>query len=166
MEHGGDDLALTLLPLDKRLFSYEKIMEEEIILAVPSFMPVFPTETLAGRRYPAVDAAVLNGQSLIMLTDGQFMQKQLENLRMDYGLSFSTAAVVKSLEAQIEMVKAGVGIALMPSGIERFCQDDSVTFYSFTDDLPKREVVVMWRKSQKLSKAAEKLKHVIHDISW
>ena len=73
---------------------------------------------------------------------------------------------MKSLEAQIEFVKAGVGMALMPSGIERFCKDSEVTFYSFTTPFPKREVVVMWRKNQKLSKSTEELKNMIHSIQW
>ena len=166
MEHGEYDLALTLLPIDKRLFNYEKVMEEELILAVPSSYPAFPTKEVVDRKHPAVDATVLNGKSLVMLTDTQFMQKQLENLILDNKLSVFVAAIVKSLEAQIEMVKAGVGMALMPSGIERFCKQGDVVFYSFTAPLPKREVVVMWRKDQKLSKTAGELKAVIHSIQW
>ncbi|MBR6095595.1 MAG: LysR family transcriptional regulator [Oscillospiraceae bacterium] len=166
MAHGEYDLALTLLPIDPRLFRYEKVVEEELILAVPSAYPQFPSAPVAGRKYPAVDAKVLDGQSLVMLTDAQFMQKQLEHLLLDYRLRVSVAAVVKSLEAQIEMVKAGMGMALMPGGIERFCRDDSVTFYSFRDRLPKRELVVMWRKDRPLSQVAEELKQVIHSIPW
>ncbi len=166
MEHGEYDLALTLLPIDRRLFRYEKVVEEELILAVPASFPPLSAVPLPSRRFPAVDATVLDGQSLVMLTDAQFMQKQLENLRIDYQLSLRPAAIVKSLEAQIEFVKAGVGMALMPSGIERFCKDDTVRFYSFTEDLPKREVVVMWKKDRKLSGAAEELKEVIHSIQW
>lgn len=166
MEHGEYDLALTLLPIDKRLFNYEKVVEEELILAVPRSYPALPTTKVADRKHPAVDAAVLNGASMVMLTDAQFMQKQLENIVLDHKLSIHPAAIVKSLEAQIEMVKAGVGMALMPSGIERFCKPGDVVFYSFTAPLPKREVVVMWRKDQKLSKTTEELKNVIHSIKW
>ena len=166
MEHGEYDLALTLLPIDKRLFNYEKVVEEELILAVPPSYPSFQTTKVQDRKHPAVDAVVLDGKRLVMLTYAQFMQKQLENLLIDNHLKDSVAAVVKSLEAQIEFVKAGVGMALMPSGIERFCKDSDVTFYSFTAPLPKREVVVMWRKDQKLSKTTEELKTVIHSIQW
>lgn len=166
MEHGEYDLALTLLPIDKRLFNYEPIVEEELILAVPASHAPIPTTQVPGRKHPAVEAKVLNGASMVMLTESQFMQKQLENLLLEKHLKVFTAATVKSLEAQIEFVKAGVGMALMPSRIERFCNDSSVTFYSFTDPLPKREVVVMWRKDQKLSKTAEELKEVIHSIQW
>lgn len=166
MEHGEYDLALTLLPIDDRLFRWEKVVEEELILAVPSSYPAFPITEAKSRKHPAVDASVLNGTSMVMLTDAQFMQKQLENLLLDQHLKVFTAAIVKSLEAQIEFVKASVGMALMPSGIERFCKPDEVTFYSFTDPLPKREVVVMWRKDQKLSKTAEELKQTICSIDW
>lgn len=166
MERGEYDLALTLLPIDQRLFCYEKLVEEELILAVPSAYPLLPAVQRADRRFPAVEARALEGQSMVMLTESQFMQKQLERLRLDYRLTFRPAAVVKSLEAQIEMVKAGVGMALMPSGVERFCRDDSVTCYSFTDPLPKREVVVMWRRDRRLSGVVEELKDVIHAIPW
>ena len=166
MEHGEYDLALTLLPIDKRLFNYEPVVEEELILAVSGSHSPIPATMVDGRKHPAVDASILNGKSMVMLTEPQFMQKQLENLIIDSKLKVSTAAVVKSLEAQIEFVKAGVGMALMPSGIERFCKPGDVVFYSFTDPLPKREVVVMWRKEQKLSKTAEELKEVIHSIQW
>ena len=166
MERGEYDLALTLLPVDKRVFSYEKVVEEELVLAVPAAWPQFPAVQMDGRKYPAVDARVLDGQAMVMLTDTQFMQKQLEDLLLEYKVTVSVAVVVKSLEAQIEMVKAGVGMALMPSGIERFCRDDSVSFYSFQDALPKREVVVMWRKDGKRSRVAEELKDLICNIPW
>lgn len=127
MEHGEYDLALTLLPIDKRLFNYEKVVEEELILAVPPSYPSFQTTKVQDRKHPSVDAVVLDGKRLVMLTYAQFLQKQLENLLIDNHLKVSVAAVVKSLEAQIEFVKAGVGMALMPSGIERFCKDSDVT---------------------------------------
>jgi len=166
MEHGEYDLALTLMPIDKRVFDYEPVVEEELILAAPSSYSPFTTTDIPDRKHPAVDATILNGKNMVMLTDAQFMQKQLENIVLDHKLTIHPAAIVKSLEAQIEFVKAGIGMALMPSGIERFCKDSEVTFYSFTASLPKREVVVMWRKDQKLSKTTEELKTVIHSIQW
>lgn len=166
MEHGEYDLALTLLPIDGRVFNWEKVVEEELILAVPASTTQFITSQVQGKKYPAVGVTVLNDQRLVMLTDTQYMQKQLQDILIEKRIRIKTAAIVKSLEAQIEFVKAGVGMALVPSGIERFCNDDSVTFYSFIDPLPKRQVVIMWLKDRKLSKVAEELKDVIHSIEW
>ncbi len=166
MEHGEYDLCLTLLPLDRRIFEWEKVAEEELILAVPASMPPFPAEHVPGKKYPAVSADVLNGRELVMLTEAQYMQKLLLDLAVDCHLTLQTAAVVKSLGAQIAMVRAGVGMALMPSGIERFCNPGEVTFYSFTQALPKRELVVMWRRDRQLSQAARELKEVIRNVAW
>ena len=94
------------------------------------------------------------------------MQKQLRELLFSKKISVGTAAVVKSLEAQIEMVRAGVGMALMPSGIERFCHDGSVRFYSFSEELPKREVAVIWRRDHKLPSVAEELKNILRSVKW
>ena len=166
MEHGEYDLALTLLPIDERIFVWEKVMEEELVLAVPSSYSPLPATHLPDRKFPAIQMEELNRKPLVMLTETQYMQKQLNNFVIDYKIKPTTAAIVKSLEAQIEFVKAGVGMALVPSGIERFCIDSSVAFYSFIPELPKREVVVMWRKDRKLSKVAEELVSVIHSIEW
>jgi len=166
MEHGEYDLALTLLPIDGRLFTWEKVMEEELVLAVPHSCSPIPATHLPDRKFPAIKIEELNKKPLVMLTETQYMQKQLYNLVIDYKIKPITAATVKSLEAQIEFVKAGVGMALVPSGIERFCKPEEVTFYSFIPTLPKREVVVMWRKDRKLSKVAEEFVSVIHSIEW
>ena len=166
MEHGEFDLALTLMPLDKRVFNYEKVMEEELVLAVPGAFPELFATVIPGRKFETIDVKELNGRSLVMLTDTQFMQKQLKDLILGHKITVYPAAIVKSLEAQIEFVKAGVGMALVPSGIERFCKPEEVKFYSFSQPLPKREVVVMWRKDRILSTVAKELVSVIHSIEW
>lgn len=166
IEHGEYDLALTLLPVDLQEFQYKKVAEEELILAVPCSFEAFPARMIDGRRFPAVDPKVLQGKPVVMLTDTQYMQRQLDRLIRDNQLQVQTAAVVKSLEAQIEMVKVGVGLALMPCGIEHFCRESEVTFYSLAQVLPKREVVAMWRREQPLSKAAESFLSVLQTIAW
>lgn len=39
VEHGAYDLCLTVLPINERIFDYEKVSEEELILAVPATYP-------------------------------------------------------------------------------------------------------------------------------
>jgi DNA-binding transcriptional LysR family regulator len=150
-----------MLPLDKRIFTYEKLAEEELILAVPASYKPFQTQSMTGLKYPAINVKDINEHSFVMLTDSQFMQKQLQNLIIDYKLTLRTASVVKSLGSQIAMVRAGVGMALVPSGIERFCSTGEVSFYSFAECLPKRVTVVMWRKGRQLSTIENELKTLI-----
>ena len=133
---------------------------EVLVLAVPAQEKPLPAAEMDNRKFPAIDASALQHQRFVMLTDAQYMQRQLMNLVTENKLAVHTAAIVKSLEAQIEMVKAGIGMSLVPSGIERFCnkgREKEVTFYSFRQELPKREVVVMWRKDRTLSKVTEEM---------
>lgn len=165
-ERGQFDLCLTMLPVDERLFQYEKIAEEELIIAVPSGYENIPSVKMKERKYDAINALDLNNKPFVMITKEQFMQRTLNNLALDYNLDLKKAAVVKSLEAQIAMVRAGIGMALLPSGIERFCSDGDVKFYSLQQTLPKREVVVIWRKNVQLSKRSNELIRIMQEILW
>ncbi|MBR4458435.1 MAG: LysR family transcriptional regulator [Clostridia bacterium] len=166
MERGEYDLCLTLLPVDSNIFNWEPIMQEELILVVPGEHPPFPAVELPDRRWPAIDAQLLDGERMVMLTEHQFMQQQLMNTVRTYRIQVRPAVIVKSLQAQIEMVRQGVGAALMPSGIERFCTPSEVTLYSFVQPLPRRTVAVMWRKDSRLSKAMLELKDLMKSMPW
>ena len=166
MEQGEFDLAVTLLPVDEKRFCHEDLVEEEIVLAVPAAWDRLPAEECSGRRYPAVNTAVLREHPLVMLTETQYMQKQLDDLLYDGSVQAAPAVVVKSLQAQIEMVMSGVGMAVVPSGVGRFCRDGSVVFYSFSDQLLKRKPAVIWRKGVRLSETAKELISVIKTIQW
>lgn len=165
-EKGAFDLCLTIPPIDERIFAYEKIMDEEMILAVPADHPEFPAAAVPGRKYPVIDIRKTDGGSFVMLTELQVMQQMLNDLCDEYHLHLNKAAVVKSLEAQINMVRRGVGMAVVPSGIERFCDRHEVRFYSFLQELPRREVVVMWRKDRSQPKVVTDLISVMTQIEW
>lgn len=165
-EHGDFDFCVTMLPVDERIFTYDTIMEEELVLAVPTSANLLRTTSLPDRKYPAIDADQLNGLSFVMITESQVMQKALNSLCLDHKLNIHTAVVVKSLEAQIAMVRAGIGVAFVPTGIEQFCNNNDVRFYSFTQQLPKRKVVAIWRKDHYLPKAARDLIDGIKKINW
>ena len=165
-ERGQFDLCLTIMPVNEQAFRFERIAEEELILAVPSSMAKFEAKVHEGRKYPAIDASEINNKPFVMITDKQWMQLVLNNLEQEYALSLKKAIVVKSLEAQIEMVRAGVGMALFPSGIERFCMPGEVEFYSFVQGLPKREVVLIQRRDHLNTNVVNELISIIKGIKW
>ena len=166
MGKGAFDLCLTMLPVDEKLFAYEKIMEEEMILAVPAEYPGFNAYAVSNRRYPAIDVSAIDGENFVMITEAQVMQQILNNLCDEYHLNLKKAAVVKALEAQINMVRRGIGMAVVPTGIERFCNPGEVRFYSFKQELPRREVAVMWRKDRKPPKTVTDLIAIMKQINW
>jgi DNA-binding transcriptional LysR family regulator len=154
LSKGEFDLCLMVMPVDTCVFDYERVAQEELLLAVPADAPKFEAVAMQGRKYDAIDIRCIDRCEFVTITETQVMQCLFDNLCIEYGLHTTRAAVVKSLEAQIAMVRAGVGMAVVPSGIERFCSGDEVRFYSFVQDLPCREVVAVWRKDRRLSAAA------------
>lgn len=166
MQKGAFDLCLTILPIDEKLYSYETVMEEELVLAVPADYPKFKGSVESNRKYPAINIRELDGGSFVMINDSQVMQQIMNGLIEDYQLNLKKAAVVIALEAQINMVRNGIGMAIVPTGIERFCNEGEVHFYSFVQELPRREVVAMWRKDRKQPCVVADLVSTIKQINW
>ena len=166
MEKGAFDLCLTMLPIDENFFNYEYVMEEEMILAVPTGFPEFKSSVMPNRKYPAIDISEIDGGSFVMITDSQVMQQTLNHFCDRYHLQLKKAVVVKAIESQINMVRRGIGMAVVPTGIEGFCEKNEVRFYSFVQDLPRRTVVAMWRKDRKQPQIVKDLVSVMKQIEW
>lgn len=164
-EHGEFDICLTNLPVDETQFCYDVVMEEEILLAVKKGSH-FDTrlQKAIGEKQMTVDAALLDGEAFVMLTEQQMMQKELINLCHRFKIQLKTAVVVKSLEAQIEMVSAGIGSAIVPMGIRKSSRmEKEITFYSFAQNMPKRTLAVVYQKEKYLTKPMRDLIEIIKD---
>ena len=171
-ERGEFDVCVATLPINERIYNYDVIMEEEVFVAVPrgseldrklEQAAIFMKE----RKHRAVDVQLLNGESFVMITDVQIMQKKLRDLCMDYNLDLQVAAIVKSLEAQNAMVREGVGAALVPTGVEKFeDKDGEVRYYSFIQEIPRRTVVAMYHREKILSKVVKDFITIMQNISW
>ena len=155
-EHGEFDLAITTLPVDPVLFSYETVLLEENIVASRESLPAWSD---GGRRYPVIPAAVLNDLSFVMLNEEHLMQRELDELIRKYDLHLKKTVECTSLETLTAMVRAGMGAAFIPACLSN---DPSLHYYSILENVPRREIVVIYRKDQYLSKAVQDLKQIIH----
>lgn len=157
VSHAEFDLCVTVLPVDENLFSYIELREEKILLAVPKDSELdkkLLSAALPTDGYPVADLALADGSDFVMLTEGQFMQRFLQKLAEQKGLTFRPVVTVKSLEAQIMMVKEGLGAALVPSGIEALSGTDRIRLYRLSGEESSRTVAAVWRKGDELSEIA------------
>lgn len=160
-EHGEFDLVITTLPVDESLFSAEIVFMEENVVAVPKGVQL-PAAAVANRKFPAISVAALNGLSFAMLNEDHLMQRELEALIHAHGLRLNKTVECTSIEALVEMVREGIGAAFIPACLAK--SGRGMNFYSIQEAVPRREIVVMYRKEQYLSKAALDLKQLIHDV--
>lgn len=164
--NGECDLAISLLPVDSKKLEYETIAEEETLLAVPGSFETLPTVHMQNRKYPAVDVSLLDERRFVTLTNTQVMQKHFEDIVSECGISIHVATVVKSLVAQIAMVEAEVGMALVPSGIERFVKPGTVSFYSIAQDTPRRDIALIWDGAREMTEVLTNLKALVREMEW
>ena len=157
-EHGEFDLVITTLPVDEMLFNTELLFVEENIIATS--VPIISQVCLDG-KIPVIEAAALNGLSFAMLNEEHLMQKELEELIRTHNLKLHKEVECTSLETLVEMVKEGLGAAFIPACLAK---EPSLHYYSIKENVPKREIVLMYRKEQYLSKAVLDLKNIMHTV--
>jgi DNA-binding transcriptional LysR family regulator len=150
--NGEFDLCLTALPVNERLFSCEHIMDEKILLAVQKgsvYEQMIQMQSVPGKDL-SVDLTQLQNMDFIVLGKMQLMQNMLTNICEDYGLQINVVAECVNIETQLSLVREGVGVALIPSSMADYWSD-SVSFYSIKQSVPRRDIVVIYRKEQYMS---------------
>ena len=133
-------------------------------MAVPASYPELDAVEVSDRKYRAIDFASIDGKSFVLITETQFMQRIFNSLCLDYGVNVRTEVVVRNLETQIAMVKEGIGMACVSSEAQSLNPDSSIRFYSFTQSLPQRKVVAVWRKDVMLTSAVKDLIEIIKNF--
>ena len=169
-ERGMFDLCITVLPVNEHLFSYERVLKEEAVIAVPNDTELcrrlqaaaLPMEN---RKYPAVDVHMLDGAEFAFLRDGMPMQIILENVCRKYDLHLKKVVDCTSVEALEAMVSAGICSALLPSYLAGYKLHYSpVTCFSLHQEVSSREVVAIYRKGQHLSQPVQDLIEMLKSL--
>lgn len=170
-EHGEFDLCVTNLPVDDRIFHSENIICEEIVVAVQYASQLddylkAKSELLKDKSYPVIDINLLNNRQFVVLTENQFMQTLINNISYEYNLNFKTSVIVKSIEAQIEMVSKGLGAAFVPLGVRSIIEgNEKVSYYSVMQNLPQRMLGFIYVKGKYLSEPIKYIIEIIKGIS-
>lgn len=168
-EHGMFDLCVATLPVDESKFKYELMMQEEVILSVPKqagINALLKKEQKydARHEFPVVDIRSIKDAAYVSLTETQPTQILMNSFCKEYGFTVRTAVSCMSIETQFSMVKAGIGVALIPSSIAKYVDADTVDFYSIVQQTPDRKMAVIYRKDQYLSEAALALKEIMTSV--
>lgn len=159
-EHGEFDLCLTTLPMEDKLYVSETVQVEENVLAFPVNVEL-PSEHMENRRFPAISAKELNNMAFVMLNEEHPMQKELDALAADFGLTLRKKVECTSLQALLEMVRVGLGAALIPACLAR--NDPRLRFYSVREGIHQREIYLIYRRDQYFSEPMKDLTEIIRE---
>ena len=144
---GQTDLSLLSLPLGDPSLTWEPLIEEEIILAVP------PRHRLAGRK-GGVEVAELSGEPFIVLKKGQGFRKIALDLCLEAGIEPRIVFESGNIETVQSLVAAGMGIAFVPQMVARTPGTPLSPVYLRLASAPTRTLVIASRSGRYRSKAA------------
>ena len=142
-ERGDIDFAIVPAPYDKNVFDAKEILKEKLFIAVPQKM-LSELNVTDG----SIKVRDLDGLPFIVGKSSQAVQSRLDEIIKKHGIFIVPQVMVKRLEMQREMVKNGIGIALLP---KKATEEDGIVYLSLQDEKIEREIVAIYRKDGELS---------------
>lgn len=152
IEENKLDFAIVSLPLKDAGFTSEQLFTEELLLAVPAQNP------LSQKAKIRMDD--LHSESFILLHEGHCLGDQILDFCNRHDFSPRIALRSGQLATVQSLIKAGVGISLVP---RMAANEDAkrVSYRSLEKPQPFRAIVVVMREKRFLKSAAQEfLKHL------
>jgi LysR family transcriptional regulator, hydrogen peroxide-inducible genes activator len=146
--NGQTDISLLSLPLRDDSLMYETLLEEEIVISVPTKHPL-------ARRTKPIELEELAQERFIALKKGQGFQRLTLELCQQAGFTPNIVFESSNMETVQSLVSAGMGIAFVPYMISRRVWGEHAAVNLLLKDRPTRKLVIAYRKGRYLSKAAE-----------
>ncbi|MFI5645339.1 LysR family transcriptional regulator [Kitasatospora sp. NPDC051705] len=142
------DFALASQPLAGPDLCAVELLREEVLLAVP------PGHRLAGRE--SVTVAELADEDFVSTRAGHWQRALLERLFAREGLTPQVVCEGDEAAATSELVRAGLGVGLMPEVARRALGEDGPVVWLRLDAAHcHRTLTLVWRREAYLSPAAQ-----------
>lgn len=140
------DFALASHPIQDQRLEVRELFAEELLLALP------PGHRLTRQRSVAVED--LEGERLIVMKEGHCLGDQVlrfcEARELRTTISFRSA----QLETVQSLVRAGLGVSLVPLMATRSNRGDLPEYRSLQAPRPNRKIVTVWPKQRPPGRAA------------
>ena len=153
---GDVDFAISLLPVDEKLFAWQELFTEELLLALPPAHPLCAKYHLSEKNtpLPAISLQELQDTPFILIQKEQKLHDTLLALCQKAGFLPQIQLETRSMEAAQAMAGAGLGATLLPDTLIRCHHATPSPCYAALASHPQRRVVIIWRKKGCLSRAA------------
>ena len=147
------DFALASQPIQDQRLEVRELFTEELLLALP------PGHPLTRKR--SVSAADLDEERLIVMKEGHCLGDQVLRFcdRRDARphISFRSA----QLETVQSLVRAGLGLSLIPAMAAQSERDDLPEYRSLAAPRPNRKIVAVWPSQRPPGRAANEFLRLI-----
>jgi LysR family transcriptional regulator, hydrogen peroxide-inducible genes activator len=140
------DFAVVSRPLHEPRVAERELFDEELLLAVA------PGHRLAAKR--VVAPRDLDGEKLIVMKESHCLGDQVLNFCERRGTHPQVSIRSAQMQTVQALVRAGVGLSLIPRMAVMERRVDAPVYRSFTAPVPRRSIVAAWPEQRPLSRAA------------
>lgn len=153
LENSEMDFIVGLTHSDTFKYCSEPLYDEKIVLAVtPDFSP-------ANKSVEEVDLADFADAPFVMMEEGQFLYNVTHDLCKKSGFVPKTVVECYNLETAMHMVKAGVGIAIIPDLMSTLV--GGLNYYNIKGLTPQSQISVVYSRDHYLTREARELIELI-----
>ncbi len=147
------DFALASHPIQDERLEVQELFAEELLLALP------PGHPLTRKR--TVGATDLEGERLIVMKEGHCLGDQVLGFCDRHDLRPKISFRSAQLETIQSLVRAGLGISLIPAMADRTGRGDQPEYRPLHSPKPGRKIVTAWPKHRSPGRAAGELLKMI-----
>jgi LysR family transcriptional regulator, hydrogen peroxide-inducible genes activator len=140
------DFALASRPIQEERLKVQELFSEELLVALPPGHPLTRKRTL--------NASELAGARLIVMNEGHCLGNQVLGFCDRHDLSHHISFRSAQLETIQSLVRAGLGISLIPAMAARRDRTNGPEYRSLRSPQPSREIIAVWPTQRPLSRAA------------
>lgn len=156
--NGVTDFSFVYLPLPHDELTYERIVDEQILVALPDAHPMSRAARHLPQKppFPPVDFAALAKESFIVMKQKRKMREIFYQLCAESRMEPKIILQSHSLISAQAIVAGGVGATLVTDTLAlHYKLERNPIYFSLKSPVPPRQMVVAYRKDMAKSKAAE-----------
>ncbi len=156
---GRHDLILTQLPVQSADLDVMRLFREPLKLALAQDHP------LAAR--PRIEAADLQGQDMLSLSDAYLLHGQMVRLCEDVGATLRQDYEGTSLDTLRQMTALNMGVCLLPAlyvASEVETREPDVAIRPFRDDRLTRSIGLAWRRRSAHAALARRIGGIVQEV--
>jgi LysR family transcriptional regulator, hydrogen peroxide-inducible genes activator len=143
------DMAIVSLPIRDDRFEVAELFREDLLLALP------PGHALTKRR--KISLRDLDGESFILMKEGHCLGDQVLNFCRMRDFHPQVSCRSTQIETIQALVKAGMGISLIPKMAARSRSFAAPTYLAMQKPKPQRTIAAVWLRQRSLGPAAGEL---------
>ncbi len=157
------DLIILTLPIENEQISFETLLTEEVLIAMPSGHSLY--KKVKNRKIHKINFEDIYKEKLILLKPGSRLRQTIDNLFKRNGVKPCIVCESENMVTVHRLVAAGLGLTFIGSSIIHFdCFSNPPLYLSFNEPNFSRTLVVAYRKYDYISKAAREFITVLKDV--